>query len=242
MKISKKNIKTIAIIIARGGSKRIFKKNIKLFLGKPIISYSIKEALKCNFFDEVMVSTDDSEIAKISRLFGAKTPFIRSAKNSSDFSTTADVIEEVLCSYRDQNIFPKYICCIYPTAPLLSHNLINKAYEILINKKAEAVIPVAKFTYPIQRSLIIEKEKLKMFWPENIDKRSQDLLDFYHDAGQFYFLNAKSFMKNPTNPFNTNSTYPLEISPILVQDIDNEEDWGIAEFKYNYLKKTNQLI
>ena len=242
MKTPKKNIKTIAIIIARGGSKRIFKKNIKIFLGKPIISYSINTALKCNFFDEVMVSTDDLEIAKISRLFGAKTPFIRSAKNSSDFSTTADVIEEVLYSYKEQNIIPKYVCCIYPTAPLLSNSLLKKAYEILINKKAEAVIPVAKFSYPIQRSLIIENEKLKMFWPENIDKRSQDLFDFYHDAGQFYFLNTKSFLENPTNPLNTKSTYPLLIPSILVQDIDNEEDWKIAEFKYKYLKETNQLI
>ncbi len=192
-----KKINIIAIIIARGGSKRIYKKNIKLFLGKPIISYSIKTALKCDFFDEIMVSTDDKEIAEISKSNGAKIPFIRSEKNSSDISTTADVIEEVIISYRKIGINPKYVCCIYPTAPLLDFKTLARAYEIITKKDIKSVIPVSKFNYPIQRSLIIENNNLKMYWPENTDKRSQDLLNFYHDVGQFYFLQVVGAQLDP---------------------------------------------
>ena len=232
-------INTIAVIIARAGSKRIFKKNIKLFLGKPIINYSIKNAIKSKIFDEVMVSTDDEEIEKISIKFGAKVPFRRSSKNSSDFSTTADVIYEVLNSYHEIGINPKYVCCIYPTAPLLNYKILIDAYEIIKKNSAKSVIPVAKFSYPIQRALIKKNKKLKMNWPENINKRSQDLNEFYHDAGQFYFLRVESFLKEKL--LFTDCTYPIELPSILVQDIDVIEDWGLAEFKYKYLKKNKVL-
>ena len=137
-----KKIKTIAIIIARGGSKRIYKKNIKNFLGKPIICYSIKAALKCDFFDEIMVSTDNNEIAEISKANGAKIPFMRSSKNSSDLSTTADVISEVLDSYNKIGIIPTYVCCIYPTAPFLNQSILIKAYKLIIKNKSKSVIPI----------------------------------------------------------------------------------------------------
>tara|TARA_B110000027_G_scaffold66720_1_gene71403 strand:- start:89 stop:802 length:714 start_codon:yes stop_codon:yes gene_type:complete len=237
--MKEKKINTIAVIIARGGSKRIFKKNIKLFLGKPIISYSIKTALKCGFFDEIMVSTDDKEIAEISKSNGAKIPFIRSEKNSSDISTTADVIEEVLISYKKIGINPKYVCCIYPTAPLLDFRTLRGAYDIITKKDIKSVIPVSKFSYPIQRALVLENKKIKMNWPENTNKRSQDLKEFYHDVGQFYFLKVESFLKEQL--LFTDFTYPIELPSILAQDIDTIEDWKIAEFKYTFLKNNNFL-
>lgn len=232
-------INNIAIIIARGGSKRIPKKNIKLFLGKPIIDYSIKTALKCDFFDEVIVSTDDNEIENISKVCGAKVPFLRSPQNSTDLSTTADVIYEVINCYKSINIIPKYVCCIYPTAPFLNSKTLKKAFEILKKNKVKSVIPVTKFSYPIQRSLVIKNEMVKMKWHENMNKRSQDLDEFYHDVGQFYFLKVKPFLKEKL--LFTDSTSPLVIPSIFAQDIDNLDDWSIAEFKYSYLKKNNLL-
>jgi len=235
----RKKINTVAIIIARGGSKRIFKKNIKLFLGEPIIKYSIDTALKCGIFDEVMVSTDDNEIAELSKKLGAKVPFLRSVKNSSDFSSTADAVYEVLKSYGETGVNPKYVCCIYPTAPLLSHKTLIDAYDIIINQNAKSVIPVTKFSYPIHRALVIKNNKLKMNWPENTDKRSQDLKDFYHDVGQFYFLKVQTFLKEQI--LFSDSTYHIELPLIFAQDIDNIEDWGIAELKYTFLKNNNLL-
>ncbi|MBK78268.1 MAG: pseudaminic acid cytidylyltransferase [Flavobacteriaceae bacterium] len=230
-------MKSIAIIIARGGSKRIFRKNIKLFLGKPIISYSISAALNSKIFDEIMVSTDDNEIAQISKENGAKIPFMRSSKNSTDLSTTADVITEVLDSYKKIGITPIYACCIYPTAPFLDQSILIKAYKLIVKNKSKSVIPVVKYSYPILRSLIIKKNKLEMKWPKNMDVRSQDFPEFYHDAGQFYFLNVKNFLKDPV--LFSNFTIPIKIPSILVQDIDNIEDWDIAEFKYKFLKEKN---
>ena len=237
--MKEKKIDTIAIIIARAGSKRIFKKNIKLFLGEPIINYSIKNALKSNIFDEVMVSTDDFEIEKIALKSGAKVPFKRSSKNSSDFSITTDVIYEVLSSYNKIGVNPKYVCCIYPTAPLLNYKILIDAFEIIKKNNAKSVIPVTKFSYPIQRALTLKDKKLNMNWPENTDKRSQDLNEFYHDVGQFYFLKVESFLEEGI--LFTDCTYPIELPHILAQDIDNIEDWDIAEFKYKFLKKNKVL-
>jgi len=228
-------LKKIAIITARGGSKRIPKKNIKFFLGKPIIAYSIETAINSGLFDEVMVSTDDSEIANISIKYGAKVPFIRSKKNSDDFSTTPDVLLEVLDSYRKIKKKFDLGCCIYPTAPLISFDNLKISMDKLISGSVDTVFPAVSFSYPIQRALYLdENTKIKMLNPNHYRTRSQDLKKFYHDAGQFYWFNISRFLEK--KKLWTNNTEIIEISELESQDIDNEDDWKIAELKYK-LKK-----
>lgn len=223
--------KIIAIIPARGGSKRIPRKNIKDFLGKPIVAYSIEAALKSKLFDEVMVSTDDQEIVEVAKKYGASVPFLRSAKNSDDHSTTADVIEEVLLKYREQGKEYDYVCCIYPTAPFITSERLKESMKLLRKSGADSVLPVTCFSYPIQRSFKLDENgKLKMNWPENINSRSQDLIPAYHDCGQFYCLDVKKFLVQ--KKLFTDNTLPVIIPELEVQDIDNREDWKIAELKY----------
>jgi len=225
--------KCLAIITARGGSKRIPRKNIKPFLGHPIIKYSIDAALGSGCFDEVMVSTDDREIGEIAEKLGAKVPFMRSADTSDDFATTADVIEEVLLEYeRAGNTF-EYCCCIYPTAPFVSSVKLQDGFKLLKAKKADTVLSVVRFSYPIQRALKIENDRLLMINPENLNARSQDLMPAYHDSGQFYWLRTESFLQS--KKVFTEKTLSLEVPESEVQDIDNEEDWKIAEMKYRVL-------
>jgi len=185
--------KCLAIITARGGSKRIPRKNIKEFLGFPIIKYSIDAALGAGCFDEVMISTDDKEIAEIATSFGAKLPFFRSETTSNDYAMTADVIEEVLLEYKSRGSNFEYCCCIYPTAPFVSSQRLLEGYNLLTSTDADAVIPVVRFSYPIQRAIKIEQETLEMMWPENLNARSQDLVPAYHDCGQFYWLKVDNF-------------------------------------------------
>jgi N-acylneuraminate cytidylyltransferase len=227
--------KSIAIITARGGSKRIPRKNIKNFLGKPIIAYSIEAAIKAGCFDEIMVSTDDQEIADISKSFGAKVPFFRSAKNSDDYSTTADVIKEVILEYRNRGTKFDSLCCIYPTAPFVTSEKLKKAMQMLSDNKVDCVLPIVKYSYPVQRSLKIENGKAVMNWPKNYFARSQDLTPIYHDCGQFYCMNTESLL-NQMKLFAEN-TLPIITSEQEVQDIDNEEDWKLAEIKYSFLHK-----
>ncbi|MFH1461700.1 MAG: pseudaminic acid cytidylyltransferase [bacterium] len=228
-------INSIAIITARGGSKRIPKKNIKNFCGQPIIKYSIDAALKSGCFSEVMVSTDDQEIANIAESFGAKVPFLRSPQNSNDTATTGDAILEVLNSYKKLNTKFEYFCCIYPTAPFITSEKLSNSLNMLKQTNADAVIPVVKYSYPIQRSLKIENNILKMNWPENYKERSQDLEPAYHDSGQFYWMKTESFLEQKT--LFAKKTIPFIINEIEIQDIDTIQDWEIAEFKYKYLKK-----
>lgn len=229
----------IAIITARGGSKRIPRKNIKLFNGIPIIKYSIDAAIQSGIFDEVMVSTDDQEIADIAIKYGAKVPFLRSQVNSDDFSTTADVIEEVVAVYYEKfGIEFDYLCCIYPTAPFISGARLIEASNILIEKNADCVLPVVKYGYPIQRSLKFENGLAKMNWPENYLSRSQDLEPIYHDCGQFYFMKTSSLL-NQKKLF-ADITVPIEISELEVQDIDNEIDWKLAELKFQILQNLDE--
>lgn len=224
----------VAIITARGGSKRIPKKNIKDFCGKPIIAYSIESALKSGIFDEVMVSTDDKEIAEFALSCGAKVPFMRSAKNSDDHSSTADVLLEVLSDYKKKGQEFEWMCCIYPTAPFVTSEKLCNAYENIKTENAEALIPVVKFSYPPQRCFFLKKNKIAYKWPENVWKRSQDLEPFYHDAGQFYFAKVDVFNREKTLvPRNTLS---FVLDEMEVQDIDNQEDWAIAEMKYNFMQ------
>ena len=227
-------MKTLAIIPARGGSKRIPKKNIKLFNGNPIISYSITTALNSNIFDEVMVSTDSEKIAQISKDYGAKIPFMRSKKNSSDYATTMDVIEEVLLEYESIGKKFDYFCCIYPTAPFINVEILKKAFENLINESVGCVLPVSEYTYPPQRSLVIDNNYIKMLNPENYNMRSQDLKPIYHDAGQFYFMETKVAMKE--KKLYPKKTMPIIISNLECQDIDNIVDWKLAEIKYDCIK------
>ena len=227
--------KTLAIIPARGGSKRISCKNIKLFLGEPIIKYSIDAALKSKCFDETMVSTNNKEIAKISKKFGAKVPFYRSAKNSDDYATTSDVIKEVLAEYKKRKMEFKYFCCIYPTAVFVTAEKIKKAFKKMKKNNADSIFPVVRFSYPIQRALKIENRRLRWIYPENRKTRSQDLMPAYHDCGQFYWAKTKIFLKQGS--ILGSNTIMLETSELEVQDIDNLEDWKIAEMKYKILKK-----
>jgi len=230
------NTANLCIIPARGGSKRIPRKNIKPFLGKPIIAYSIEAAMKSNLFDEVMVSTDDNEIAEIAREHGAKVPFFRTGENANDFATLADVIDEVKNQYLELERSFENICCILPTAPLLTVDNLRKGYELLVSKKADSVRPVVRFYYPIQRAVkLYDNGKVSMFYPEYQNTRSQDLEPTYHDAGQFYWMKFEAGLKG-INKFG------FEIPNTLVQDIDNEEDWIMAEIKFKYLKTENNMI
>jgi pseudaminic acid cytidylyltransferase len=226
-------MKNIAIIPARGGSKRIPRKNIKNFLGKPIIAYSIEAALKSNLFDEVMVSTDDIEIAEIAKSYGAAVPFLRSKQNSDDFAGTADVIIEVLNQLSAIGKKFNNTCCIYPTAPFISTKTLEEAYKLLIEKKFDSVFPVCSFSYPIQRALQINDSKTSMVWPENMSKRSQDLLPMFHDAGQFYWIKTDAFLAE--NKVITENTGSIILNEMQVQDIDTVTDWELAELKYKIL-------
>jgi pseudaminic acid cytidylyltransferase len=228
-------LNSIAIIPARGGSKRIPRKNIKDFFGKPIIGYSIEAALESKLFDEVMVSTDDQDVADIAISFGAKVPFLRSRQNSDDFATTADVIIEVLKKYEENSISYDNLCCIYPTAIFVDANKLKISFDKFQESNADSLIPITKFSYPIQRSLVIdENNELGYLQPENRFKRSQDLESAYHDAGQYYWLKINSFMTQKDMVMK--KTVPFILNENEVQDIDTEDDWNIAELKYQFSK------
>ena len=220
----------LCIIPARGGSKRIPRKNIKEFLGKPIIAYSIETALKTGLFDEVMVSTDDMEIAEVAKEFGAMIPFMRSAEAASDFASTADVLKEVLYKYKELGQEFDNFCCFYATAPLVQSKDIESAFERLQQSDFTCVYPVVQFSYPIWRCLdIAEDGTMKRHWPEYENSRSQDLPKEYHDTGTFYWYKTKEWL-----------TGNVKIGGIIVdetsiQDIDTETDWKLAELKYQLL-------
>lgn len=229
------NKKSIAIITARGGSKRIPRKNIKPFLGKPIVQYSIEAALQSGCFNEVMVSTDDLEIAELAKGLGAKIPFIRSTENADDYSSTSDVLIEVLNEYKKRELKFKYACCIYPTAPFITSDKLKLSYQKLVENNAKSVFPIVRFGYPILRSLQKKDDFIKLNWPEHILSRSQDLPPSFHDAGQFYFFEVNSFLREKL--LLTDQTIGIEIPESEAQDIDNEEDWLLAEIKYTFLQK-----
>ncbi len=223
----------LAIIPARGGSKRIPRKNIKDFLGKPIIAYSIEAAINSNLFEEVMVSTDDFEIAEIAKKYGAKVPFFRSNENSDDFSTTMDVIKEVLEVYSNKlNTSFEHACCIYPTAPLIKIDHLKTGYDKLISNNLSSVFTAVEFSYPIWRGLAINEENMaKMIWPEHLNDRSQDLQKVYHDAGQWYWFRPTEL----SDSLISGNIAIIKLEETEVQDIDNLIDWKLAEFKYKIL-------
>jgi N-acylneuraminate cytidylyltransferase len=224
----------LAIIPARGGSKRIPKKNIKEFLGKPIIAYAIETAINSKLFDEVIVSTDDHEIAKIALNYGAKVPFIRSEKNANDFATTIDVIKEVILSYENLGRKFEYASCIYPCTPLLSKERLEESFYLLEENNLDCVFPVIKYGFPIQRSVRLnDKGLLEMLQPEHLTTRSQDLEPFFHAAGQFYSFNVNNLIFK--QKLLTDLTGHIEVSEMEAQDIDNLVDWKLAELKYKML-------
>jgi len=227
-------MKTLAMITARGGSKRIPRKNIKEFNGKPIMAYSIEAAIRSGAFDEVMVSTDDQEIAEIARKYGASVPFMRSEKTANDFATTVDVIDEVISEYHNRGKDFDVFACIYPTAPFITSDKLKEAVEKLSASDADSLIPVVRFSYPPQRAMEIHDGRLVFRQPENLSKRSQDLEPHYHDAGQFYVVRTESFLKN--KGIMVGQILPMELSELEVQDIDNEVDWKLAEMKYKLLQ------
>ncbi len=220
----------LAIITARGGSKRIPNKNKKLFLGKPILCYSIEAALASGLFEEVMVSTDDEEIARIARDAGASVPFMRSERTANDFATTDDVLLEVLAEYGKRGENFAYMACLYPTAPFVTAEKLRNAFRILEEQNAAAVMPVVRFSFPPQRGMTVRGGRLVYCYPENAQKRSQDLEAMYHDCGQFYFYRTEAFLAGGGDP--AEGYAPIVMPETEVQDIDNPEDWEIAELKY----------
>lgn len=229
-------MKKIAIIPARSGSKRIPKKNIKEFFGKPIIVYSIETAIASGLFDSIMVSTDCPEIAQIAVDYGASIPFLRSELNSNDHATTFQVIQEVLDNYKAKDEVFDYACCIYPTAPLLSVRTLKSAYEHLIIEKFDSVFPVLEFGFPIWRALSMNplNGKVNFIWEENATQRSQDLPKAYHDAGQFYWFSTDKIMEKMRLITDNSGVVLLDESE--AQDIDTLSDWQLAEFKYKAIK------
>lgn len=229
--------KRIAIITARGGSKRIPHKNIREFCGRPIIVYSIEAALNSGMFDEVMVSTDDESIAAIAKEAGAKIPFLRSAETSNDFATTADVIMEVLTEYEKQGRHFDTACCIYPTAPFITSDKLKNAVELMESKSYDSVMPVAEFSFPPLRGMVMDEDKVSYKWEEYSMSRSQDLQKIYHDVGQFYVFDVERF--KDTKKIVTKNTGAIVIDEMEMQDIDNEVDWKLAELKFQLLKERN---
>lgn len=224
----------VAIITARGGSKRIPRKNIKKFCGEPIIKYSIRAAIESGVFDEVMVSTDDEEIREIAESCGASCPFMRNAVNANDFATTVDVIKEVLTKYKEIGRIFTHYCVIYPTAPFVTAEKLRTALQILEENRADFLTPVVKYDYPVQRCFVIENGALRKKWPEYQNIRTQDLEPLYYDAGQFYIGDSEKIF---TTRYEDRNMTAMILDAAEVQDIDNLKDWEIAEQKFQEMIK-----
>ena len=220
----------IAVITARGGSKRIPGKNIRDFCGKPILAYSVEAALNSELFAEVMVSTDSGQIAETAKAYGANVPFLRSVETSDDYATTADVLSEVLRNYQKIGRCFDAFCCLYPTAPFVTAEKLRKAAETFQISRADSLMCVTRFSYPPQRAVVLRDGFLSWAYPEYERMRSQDLEPLYHDCGQFYFCRTDVFRER--NSMVTERTVSFLLPETEVQDIDNEDDWLIAEAKF----------
>lgn len=225
-------MKNLCVIPARGGSKRIPRKNVKPFLGKPMLAYSIEAAKLSGLFEEIMVSTDDDEIAEVARQYGASVPFMRSAETASDYATTADVLQEVIERYRVLGKEFDNFCCFYATAPLVQSKDVVAAFERLQQSDFTIVYPVVQFSYPIWRCLdLAEDGTMSRHWPEYDKSRSQDLPKEYHDTGTFYWYKTKEWLAGHKK------IGGIEVDETTIQDIDTETDWKLAEMKYQLLYK-----
>lgn len=226
---------TTAVIIARGGSKRIPRKNIKLFHGKPIIAYSIETAIKSKLFTNIIVSTDDREIADIAKSYGATVPFIRSAELSTDYTTTVEVMSDAVKKLALED--NEKVCCIYATAPFLQSNDLSKAILLLEKIETEVVFAATHYAFPIQRAITVDnKNTVTMLQPEHLNTRSQDLVETYHDAGQFYFAHAGYFRQK--EPLFCQQAKVVILPHYRVVDIDTLEDWHRAELMYSLQQKS----
>jgi len=230
----------VAIIPARGGSKRIPGKNIKPFAGRPILAYSIEAALATGLFQRVLVSTDSEEIARVARAHGAETPFVRPANLADDFTTTADVLLHALGWLAETGSPVDHACCLYATAPFVQPRFIREGADLLLASGAASVFTVTSFPAPIFRALKQEADgRLAMVWPEYELTRSNDLPETFHDAGQFYWLEARRFMQEK-RIFSPDSR-PIILPRYLVQDIDTPEDWQTAEAMYHALRALGKI-
>lgn len=218
----------IAIIPARGGSKRIKDKNIREFCGRPVIAWSIDAARNSDLFDQVIVSTDSSQIADVARDCGASVPFVRPADLSDDATPTIPVMRHAITRLREAGIQPEFVCCIYAAAPLIESEDMQTALELLRDDPLlEFAFPVTGFSFPIYRGLRVEDGRVSMIWPEHELTRSQDLPTAWHDAGQFYFGRTDAFFAN--DGFFSANAAPVVLPGHRVQDIDTPDDWRRAE-------------
>ncbi len=225
---------SIAIIPARGGSKRIPRKNIRDFAGKPIIAYAIEAAINSNLYDEVVVSTDDIEIATIAKVYGASVPFLRSDENSNDFATTVDVLIEVLDWYKNQNRTFEIATCIYACAPFVTSELLKSSFQKLKETKSDCVFPVLAYSHPIQRALRLDfAGKIQAVDASQSNTRTQDLENTYHDAGMFYTFEVAALYQNRS--LRTANTTAIAIDELQAHDIDSEIDWKLAEMKFKLI-------
>ena len=230
----------LCIIPARGGSKRIPRKNIKEFCGQAMIGYSIEAAITSQCFDKVIVSTDDQEIAEVAKSFGAEVPFIRPDALANDHAATIPVVKHAIEWFDEQGQLPTDVCCLYATAPFIQSQTISKAFQQLQESEADYCFSVTSFAFPIQRSIrITQDDKVNMFYPENFNVRSQDLEEAYHDAGQFYWGKAQAFKDEL--PIFSETASPYILPRYLVQDIDTMEDWIRAEAMHRVLQETDLL-
>jgi pseudaminic acid cytidylyltransferase len=233
-------MKALCIIPARGGSKRIPRKNVRPFLGRPIIAYPIAAALESGCFEEVMVSTDDEEIAAIARDLGASVPCLRSARNSDDYAGSDDVFREVLHFYRQQGRDYAVACGLYPTAALTTAEHLRRGREALLaDQQVFAVAPILRFSFPVQRALAFRRGRIPLLQPEHYHTRSQDLEPAYHDAGQWYWFRVDAFLR--TGELLGPNCGGVVLSAVEAQDIDTEDDWTMAELKYQARRQPQPL-
>lgn len=229
----------LAVIPARGGSKRIPRKNIKCFCGKPIIAWSIEAAIISGCFDRVIVSTDDAEIADVAKKYGAEVPFLRPDNLADDYIGTIPVVRHAIEQIAELDGSPEFVCCLYATAPFVIDEDIREGYRLLQDSGADYTISVTSYAFPIQRAIrVTEQGRVEMFFPEYMDTRSQDLQESWHDAGQFYWGRADAWREE--RKIFSSSSLPVVLPRYRVQDIDSPEDWIHAELMFKALRSATQ--
>ncbi len=225
----------IAVIPSRGGSKRIPRKNIKLFCGKPMIAWSIEAARASGLFDHIVVSTDDAEIAELAKAHGAEVPFMRPAALSDDHTGTSPVVAHAIEWYREHGHMPDPVCCIYATAPFVTAADLQRGLQTLTDTGSDFAFSVTSYAFPIQRAIKLTQEcRVEMFQPEHFNTRSQDLEEAFHDAGQFYWGRAEAWLTG--KPIFSTGAVPVMLPRHRVQDIDTAEDWERAEWMFKALQ------